>query len=209
MCLEVIVQKGQNAVWVDATLGYYESNACAFCDDTAGAAMSATLTEFVSLLPVGASVLDWGCGTGRDSRALLDGGFVVTSTDASPAMCRAAKELFGVDAICEGFEDLDEAACYDGIWACASLLHVCKDNLRRTFEIACNALKSDGVFYASFKLGDFEGMRNGRWFTDLDEESLELLLQPVFTVARMWVTGDVRPGRGDEKWLNCLARKRL
>lgn len=192
-----------------ATTAYYDAQAEAFARDTAGADVSAILGAFVELLPAGAHVLDWGCGTGRDSRALLDMGFAVTSTDASQAMCRTAEELFGVNVRCERFDDLQAEDEFDGIWACASLLHVRKRDLPAVLGKAHRALKPGGVLYASFKYGAFEGMRGGRWFTDLDEEALADLVGTSFDLVRVWITGDVRPGRAGEKWLNCLLRKRL
>lgn len=199
---------GQFSMDADSTLDYYERHVSAFADSTAGVDMSAILSEFALQLPEGATVLDWGCGTGRDSKALCNRGFNIVSTDASPSMCRMAKELFGVDARCESFGDLDEECVYDGIWACASLLHVLIADLPFVIEKARRALKQNGVFYASFKLGDFEGMRGGRWFSDLDERALKELLQPGFDVIRIWTTEDVRPERAGEKWLNSLSRKR-
>ena len=192
----------------DATIGYYDRHAAAFVEDTARADVSEILDAFVSVIPAEASVLDWGCGTGRDSRALCDRGFAVRSIDASQAMCDAAKELFGIDATCERFGDLDADARFDGIWACASLLHVPKGELPVLFSKAHGALAKGGVLYASFKYGNFEGMRGGRWYTDLDEQALVELVDACFDVVRMWVTGDVRPGRAGEKWLNCLLQKR-
>ena len=190
------------------TLDYYERNADKFRKDTADADMSGIMVEFTALLPKGACVLDWGCGTGRDSRALMEMGYSVVSTDASAEMRRVAEELFGISIRCEAFVELGEEGVFDGIWANASLLHVPKEELRGVFQTAHRALKESGILYASFKLGDFDGIRNGRWFTDLGEESLSELLQPCFDIVQMWVTDDVRPERSGEKWLNSLSRRR-
>lgn len=190
------------------TLAYYERRAEEFVRDTSDADVSELLGEFAALLPVGADVLDWGCGSGRDARALAELGFRVTATDASPAMCRAARELSGVEVRCERFDELCEQAAFDGIWACASLLHVRSAELPAVLLRAWEALRAGGILYASFKLGSFEGMRNGRWFADMDEERLGGLLKPGFDIVRMWETCDVRPGRREERWLNCLARRR-
>ena len=71
------------------------------------------------------------------------------------------------------------------------------------------AVRSGGIIYTSFKYGQFSGERNGRFFTDLDEEGLARLLKEVggLVVKELWITGDVRPGRGEEKWLNVLLTK--
>ena len=190
------------------TIDYYDSNAAAFVRETVGASMADVLDAYVSMLPPGGSVLDWGCGSGRDSKALRELGFSVTSTDGSAAMCVEALSATGTIVRHETFQELSESDCYDGIWACASLLHVHPEELPAILALAANALKPGGVLYCSFKYGSFVGHRNGRWFTCLDEGALVPLLEPCFGVARMWVSGDVRPGRGGEPWLNCLATKR-
>ena len=71
------------------------------------------------------------------------------------------------------------------------------------------ALKENGIIYTSFKYGEFEGERNGRYFTDFTEDSLkEFILQiPQLQIKEIWTTGDVREGRGDERWLNILICK--
>ena len=71
------------------------------------------------------------------------------------------------------------------------------------------ALKPRGVVYTSFKYGDFEGIRGGRYFTDLTEESLAGLLMevPSLQIVDTWITNDVRPGREEERWINILARR--
>lgn len=70
------------------------------------------------------------------------------------------------------------------------------------------ALKPAGILYTSFKYGEFEGVRNGRYFNDMTEEKMELLLKRLknFQIEKMWRTSDVRPGRSEEEWLNLLLR---
>ena len=72
------------------------------------------------------------------------------------------------------------------------------------------ALKINGVIYTSFKYGVFEGERNGRYFTDFTEETFTEFIKGMtgVTAEKMWITDDVRPERGEEKWLNMILRKR-
>ena len=190
------------------TNAYYEAHAATFVEGTVVASMAEALNAIASMLPSGGQILDWGCGSGRDSKAFREMGFAVTSTDASATMCVEALKATGTVVRHEAFDQLREVGIYDGIWACASLLHVQPDELPGTLARAADALRDAGVFYCSFKLGSFAGVRDGRWFTDLGEPELTALLEPRFRVSRMWVSGDVRPGRGGERWLNCLATKR-
>ena len=107
------------------------------------------------------------------------------------------------------FQDLDVIAAYDGIWACASILHLPKDELKAVLEKIAAALKDQGVLYTSFKYGTFEGMRGGRYFTDFTEDSLREFFEsvPELQIFETWITNDVRPGRGEERWINILARR--
>ena len=107
------------------------------------------------------------------------------------------------------FSELDAVEKYDGIWACASILHLAWADLVVVMRKMVRAVKGEGVIYTSFKYGQFTGERNGRFFTDLDEAGLAKLLKEVggLEVKELWITGDVRPGRGEEKWLNVLLTK--
>ena len=113
----------------DPTIQYYDRNAAAFVQRTVGASMGEPLEAFAAMLPPRARVLDWGCGSGRDSLALRALGFEVTSVDASPAMAAEALVATSTVVRVEQFADLREEAAYDGIWACSSLLHVRPDAL--------------------------------------------------------------------------------
>lgn len=190
------------------TIAYYNRNAATFVAKTVDAAMDDALRQFTQLLPMRARVLDWGCWSGRDSLAMRKLGFDVTSVDASPAIC--AQALAATDTVVrvESFDELSETEAYDGIWACASLLHVTPENLPSVLERAAHALRDGGVLYCSFKRGTSCGYRNGRWFTHMEEDVLLELINPHFDIVRMWVSADVRPERSDEQWLNCLATKR-
>ncbi|MBQ7928676.1 MAG: class I SAM-dependent methyltransferase, partial [Methanobrevibacter sp.] len=70
------------------------------------------------------------------------------------------------------------------------------------------SLKKDGIFYASFKLGDFEGERNGRYFNDMTEQAARDLFEKCgFETIRTWLTNDARLDRQDERWVNILVKK--
>ena len=119
-------------------------------------------------------------------------------------MVKAASELTGLPVVHALFADYEPEGFYDGIWACSSLLHVPVAELPLIVAKYAAALKPGGTFYLSFKLGAHDGMRNGRWFTDLDESAFRNLVAeiPELRIDRIDVTSDVRPGRGNEKWLN-------
>jgi len=191
------------------TIDFYEKNAKEFAEETFKADMSEIRDKFVALLPKGGSILDWGCGSGRDSVAFLQEGFQVEAKDAADEMAKIASENTGLEVKCESFRDFSEHEKYDGIWACASILHSPKEYIPEIIGLAREALRPNGVFYMSFKYGDFEGERNGRYFTDMTEESFGKIIKPFkqFEVIEMWITTDVRENHDGEKWLNVLLRK--
>ena len=193
----------------DITIEYYNRNAARYLEDTAGVEFTEIQNAFLKLLPEGALILDFGCGSGRDALEFLKRGYQVEATDGSEEMCRAVAELTGLAVQQMLFQELDEKDKYDGIWACSSILHLPKPELRDVLEKMTAALKMNGIIYTSFKYGVSEGERNGRYFTDFTEETFAEFIKGMagLTIEKMWVTDDVRPGRGEEKWLNMILRK--
>lgn len=191
------------------TLEYYNRNAREFVEGTSGVDFSGIQNRFLSHLPEGALILDFGCGSGRDTRYFLGKGFRVEAADGSEELCRLASVYTGIPVKQMLFQELEETEKYDGIWACASILHLRREELPEVFRKMYRALKPGGILYVSFKYGDFEGERNGRYFTDMTEETAEELLEsvPELKIKERWVTGDVRAGRGAEKWLNMILRR--
>ena len=193
---------------MDKTLSYYNTNAHRFTSDTLDVEFSDIQDSFLALLPPGSLILDFGCGSGRDSRYFLQKGYRVEACDGSEEMVKAAARNAGIPVKKMLFSELDEENRYDGIFACASILHVPSTELPDIITRMKKAVKTGGILYISFKYGTFEGIRNGRYFTDLTEESLQTILDEVggLEIIRTGITGDARPGRGDEKWLNVLLR---
>lgn len=191
------------------TQDYYHQNADAFFDDTVEVDMSPLYRRFLPLVREGAAILDAGCGSGRDALAFANLGYSVTAFDASPALAALAENHFGGPVHCLRFQDITWQAQFDGIWACASLLHVPEAELPDVMQRLRNALKPRGILYASFKYGNSEREHHGRRFTDLDESGLAALLRqvPGLDEVETWTTGDLRPGREAERWLNTLLRR--
>lgn len=108
------------------------------------------------------------------------------------------------------FQELKVNEKYDGIWACASILHLPKKELKEVFKKMLTALKPGGRIYTSFKYGEYEGERNGRYFTDFTIDTFADFVQEIHNlqIEEHWITGDVRPGRGEEKWLNLIMQKK-
>ncbi len=190
------------------TLKYYQDNAQTFFDGTVNVDMSSLYETFTKHLAPGARVLDAGCGSGRDAKAFKEMGYQVEAFDASSAMVELAREYTGLPVQLMTFADVDWKEEFDGIWCCASLLHVPAVELPGVMRRLAEALKPDGVWYVSFKYGDGEREVDGRRFTDMDETSLEKLFGEIdeIEIIKQWVTKDRRPDKA-EVWLSGMLLK--
>lgn len=166
--------------------------------------------EFEAHLPNVANLLDVGCGSGRDLKYFAECGYQAIGLEPSSELAAFAEQHSGQKVICGKVQDTDWRDAFDGIWCCASLLHVPKDELGDVFQKLARALKNGGIIYLSFKYGESEEERNGRFFTDLTEELLATYVAvcPKLRITKTWLTGDSRPGREHEKWLNALIVKK-
>ena len=195
---------------IDKTLKYYNENAQSFASGTVSVKFTKVQDKFLEKLNPDAYILDFGCGAGRDTKYFLSRGYQVDAVDGSEQLCRIASEYTEIKVRQMLFQELDEKEKYDGIWACASILHLPKKQLREVLKNMYAALKSKGWFYTSFKYGEFEGERNGRYFTDFTTYTFKDFIHDMhgLKIEEHWITGDVRPGRGEEKWLNLLLQKK-
>ena len=141
---------------MDSTIDYYNLNAESFIENTQNVDMHLAQDRFLQLLNETASILDFGCGSGHDTRYFLDKGYQVTATDGSAEICRLASEFTGIEVKHMLFQELGEINSYDGIWACSSILHLPKNELLSVIRKMCVALKGSGIIYTSFKYGDFK-----------------------------------------------------
>ena len=182
------------------TLSYYNKYADEFYHSTVSVEFTAMQDRFLRKLKKGFYILDFGCGSGRDTRYFLEQGYHVEAIDGSAELCKRASQYTGIQVKQMLFEELATVNMYDGIWACSSILHLPIDKLENVMQKMTTALKKSGIIYTSFKYGTFSGERNGRFFTDMTETTFADLLQRVddLEVEEQWVTSDVRPGRSEE-----------
>ncbi len=194
----------------DSTVNYYNQNAKIYFDNTASVVFYYNQNRFLKFMKTGSMILDFGSGSGRDTKYFLDKDFVVEAIDGSLEMCKLSTAYTGIKTKCLLFDDFNVENTYDGVWACASILHLPYNKLIDVIIKIANSLKPGGVLYTSFKYGDFEGMIDGRYFTYLDEDKMQKLIAEtdVFDILEQWISDDVRVGRGDEKWINMILRKK-
>ena len=193
----------------ESTLNYYQTNSESFIENTINVDVNDLYRPFLENIPSTGKILDAGCGSGRDTKFFLEKGFNVVAFDNSPNMVRHAAEYIGQEVLLMSFEDIEFKDNFDGIWACASVLHVPENNISNVLSKFTDALKDNGIFYTSFKYGDREQIRNGRFFADYTEERFDQLLAviPKLELIQYWKTSDLRPGRSEENWLNVLLKK--
>lgn len=190
------------------TLSYYNNNALEFVESTFGVSMAALYERFLPAVPEGGHILDAGCGSGRDALYFHQQGYRVSAFDGSEAIAALARQKTRLPVEHRVFSEVSEVARYDGIWACASLLHLPESELNDALTRLWRALKPSGVFYMSFKWGQGERLHNGRHFIDADENVAKQWLAnlPDTDKCEIWRTVDQRPER-DESWLNILVTR--
>ena len=190
------------------TIDYYNINAEAFFNTSVKADISSLYDTVLPQLKPGGHILDAGCGSGRDSKAFLEQSFTVTAIDASEELAKAASGLIGQAVEVCTFQNFQSDLRFDAIWACASLLHVPAAEQTTVFNHLASYLKPGGLFYCSYKYGDSDIARNGRSFTDANEQRLaQFLVKTTLSVKETWITNDIRPEKEHEQWLNAMLQK--
>lgn len=191
------------------SIKYYDENALEFFNNTAYTDMKELYDKFLKYLNKEAHILDAGCGSGRDTKYFLDMGFNVTAIDASREMVKLSSNFTGKKTLKMSFEEMDFKNEFDAIWACASLLHVPKTHINEVLKRFYDALKDNGIVFASFKYGEGQEVRGGRLFNNYNENTLKELIDdvPIFKILEIWKTEDVREERKNEYWISIIVKK--
>lgn len=192
-----------------STIRYYDENAYNYILKTRDLDMSAQWRPFIDLLPAAGHILDLGCGSGRDSRHFLDQGFKVTAVEPSPVLASAAEEYLGQTIEVYGVQQVCAEQQYDGIWACASLIHIPHRQLPDCLARLETALKPSGIFYLSYKLTPTDNQAPRNLFINaLSQDELIAILTeiPSLSLHSWWHTISTIPD-SDDTWLNILCHK--
>ncbi len=190
---------------------WYDEHGDEFAARTRDLDMSRLIDRFTALVKAGGHVLDLGCGSGRDTLAMIRAGFDVTPIDASERMCRITTGLTGRAARVERAQDMGYFRYFDGVWAMGSLLHVPKRQLPVVLWRVHRALRPGGAFYCCMKHGEGERYDGeGRFHHDITEERLRGLLAylGLFDILDIWRTALGGAPDPDGRWVNLLARTR-
>ena len=193
------------------TLDYYNKNSEEYFNSTLNVDMTNTYKEFLKLVPEGGKILDLGCGSGRDSMNFMKLGYEVTAVDGSKELAKKASVLLGKEVIVSTFEELELKEKFHGIWACASLLHIKREDLKTVLNNLYNNLDDNGVFYMSFKYGEKEYVDDkNRYFNCFTDESIISFINEntKYNILGLYITED-KLGRVNEvKWLNLICNKK-
>ena len=163
---------------------------------------------FAEYLKDDAYVLDLGCGTGRDSLYFKEKGFKVKCIDGSVNMCKIASEALGQEVENKNYLDIDYKDLFDGVFACASLLHLKDEDLKIVLKKVYDSLKFNGRMYASFKYGNDERFEDGRFFNDMTLDKFNRLMNETecnFEIIKAWNTSQYGT---DSEFLNLLLKKK-
>ena len=193
------------------TLDYYNKNSEEYFNSTLNVDMTNTYKAFLKLVPKGGKILDLGCGSGRDSMNFMKLGYEVTAVDGSKELAKKASALLGKEVIVSTFEELELKEKFHGIWACASLLHIKREDLKTVLNNLYNNLDDNGVFYMSFKYGEKEYVDDkNRYFNCFTDESIISFINEntKYNILGLYITED-KLGRVNEvKWLNLICNKK-
>lgn len=204
-----LVEKLQYDCITTRNLEFYQRNSDHYLKESLGFDMHLLRKKFIDLIPGNGHILDLGCGSGRDSHAFLNLGYRVSATDGSAEIARATSQYLGQPVTTQRIQDLDAVEIFDGIWASASLLHIPKAEMSKTFESIIDALRSTGIWYMSFKYGETERWdEQGRFFNDYSIHSIQTLLSSFTNIKIIEVNQQTSPLRGQpQPWLNVFIRK--
>lgn len=192
-----------------ATLAFYAREAADYAANGPGG-IGARLDAFLARLPRGGSILELGCGAGRDAATMAARGFLVDPTDGVPEMVAEAEALLGRPVRLMRFDQLEADCAYDGVVATYALLHVPIAELVDTLARVWRALKPGGWHVATYKSGTSEGRdRLGRYYNYLSRELAEASYRAAGDWAELsFETGAVRGYEGGlSPWIEVTARK--
>lgn len=190
---------------MDKISDYYRGHSSEYISKTKDSDMSAIYLFVEPYMKEAKKVLDLGFGSGRDSLYFLRLGYDVYSLDGCPEFIKHGQAIGLPHLIQQDIKQLDYTDEFDFIFASASLLHIPSAKLVDALSRCRMALTKKGFLYASFKYGVYEGIRDGRYYTDMTEKTIEpFLAQAHLKLVDVMITDDVQ--NRDNQWLNIIVK---
>ena len=134
-----------------STVSYYDKNAEEYYRSTLDVDLDQARLRFAAYLPEHAQIIDVGCGSGRDVKAFCEMGFRAVGLDVSEKLAKIASRELGVQIIVGDMATWTSDEPFDGIWCCASLLHLGDEEVQRFVDNLRENLKPGGAIYISVK----------------------------------------------------------
>lgn len=190
------------------TIEYYNQHASEYYKSTIDVDFDQLRRRFVSLLPEGARIIDIGCGSGRDVKAFCDMGYQAIGLDASEELADEARKNLGVEVIVGDMTTWKAQEPFDGIWCCASLLHLREEEANAFFQNLQYNLKPGGILFLSVKEGIETGYdEKGRYMRNYTEQELRSKLEDADLEVIELNTSEDGLGRDGFRWLNAFGKK--
>jgi SAM-dependent methyltransferase len=193
------------------TLAHYEHNADAFFAGTIDHDVSQNIDALLGAIeaPVPWTILDLGCGPGRDLKTFTRLGHTAIGLDGSARFAEMARSYSGCDVWHQDFLHLDlPPAMFDGIFANASLFHVPGAELPGVLAHLYASLKPGGVLFSSNPRGDNrEGWNGPRYGSYHDYETWERYLTAAGFIPLHHYYRPAGLPREQQPWLASVWRK--
>jgi SAM-dependent methyltransferase len=193
------------------TLSHYESSAESFWEGTKDHDVSQNYAALLESLEGAGpfSILDFGCGPGRDLAYFHSLGHEAVGLDGCAAFCTMARLRTGCEVLEQDFLALNlPENRFHGIFANASLFHVPSEELLRVIGELARALVPRGVLFASNPRGNgSEGWHGSRYGCYFELERWRELFEPAgFREVRAYYRPPGKP-RSEQPWLASVWRK--
>lgn len=195
---------------VARTLKHYETNSESFWEGTKDHDVDQNYAAFQTNMKslTAMSVLDFGCGPGRDLRYFAKRGHTAVGLDGCESFCNMARENSGCEVLHQDFCNLDlPEDCFDGIFANASIFHIPKVHLPVALSQLNLSLKSGGILFSSNPRGGGENFDGARYGNYMEFDEYENLLSVAgFEVVDHYYRPTGWP-REEQPWLAVVSRK--
>ena len=187
------------------TINYYNKHAEQYYQATVDVDFTVAYDRFLKYVSQRGKIIDMGCGSGRDVAAFIERGYEAIGVDASKELAELASGEKKIPVMVGDMTTWIADEPVDGIWCCASLLHLQDRELKRFIDNLCINLKRGGALYVSVKSGVVTGFDDkGRYMRNFTESELEpLLLRADIEVVDRWITED-KMNRDGFQWINVI-----
>lgn len=191
---------------MNSTIDYYDRNADEYIARTADVAFDEIYSRFLKYIPAGGRIMDLGCGSGRDVKWFCEHGHEAYGLDASKKLVSKASDAYDVPVFTGLIEEWTTSKLFDGVWCCASLMHLDDIALEKFFGNLKYNLKQGGVLFMSVKSGIQTGLdKQGRYLRDFTEEDVHKIINRhgELEVRELWYTED-KLARDTFRWMNVI-----